>query len=330
MPRRPAERLPRLTQPLVRRRRRAAPRQLGRSARRRRRRVSPRRRCPRPRRVRHVLLLEGHQRGQLPRPEVRPRRSSAPTTSTAATALDTLLASSVWRQSSEPAAARRRIRTPRPPTSSSCGARTRAKRTRSSSTTCWRRVERGARIFVVDPRRTATAELGRALARPPRRHRHRARARRRPRDHPRRARQHDLHRTGHAGFDEYTASVEEWTLERAEAVTGVAADDIVSLAHAYATRRPRPAVLDARHHRAPQRRRQRRLAHQPGAAHRPRRPARSGLSPCAARTTSRAAATWARVPNRLPGFQDILDDEARTEFDARVGQRRFRRARHST
>ena len=45
--------------------------------------------------------------------------------------------------------------------------------------------------------------------------------------------------------------------------------------------RPRPAVLDARHHRAPQRRRQRARAHQPGAAVRPRRPLRLRAQPAA-------------------------------------------------
>ena len=45
----------------------------------------------------------------------------------------------------------------RTPTSSSCGAATPGRPTRSSSTTCWRASATGAELFVVDPRRTASA-----------------------------------------------------------------------------------------------------------------------------------------------------------------------------
>ena len=86
-------------------------------------------------RGRDVLVLEGHQRDELHRPEVRPRPPSARTTSTPATALDTLLPSSVWRQSSEQAAARPPTARSRTPTSSSSGARTPGRPIRSSSTT---------------------------------------------------------------------------------------------------------------------------------------------------------------------------------------------------
>ena len=40
---------------------------------------------------------------------------------------------------------------------------------------------------------------------------------------------------------------------------------------------------------------------------------------CAARTTCRAAATWARIPNKLPGFQDVEDDAVRAKFEAAWG-----------
>ena len=40
---------------------------------------------------------------------------------------------------------------------------------------------------------------------------------------------------GTTGYDEYAASVEDWTLERGEAVTGVPAEVIREVAHAYAT-----------------------------------------------------------------------------------------------
>jgi len=93
--------------------------------------------------------------------------------------------------------------------------------------------ERGARIFVVDPRRTATADwaerwlglrVGTDIAL--------ALAVGREIIHAGLVNTTFVERAT-SGFAEYTASAEEWTLERAEAVTGVAADDIATLAHAY-------------------------------------------------------------------------------------------------
>ena len=48
----------------------------------------------------------------------------------------------------------------------------------------------------------------------------------------------------------------------------------------------------------------------------------SGLNQTsAARTTSRAAATWCFTPNKLPGFQDIVrDQEARARFETAWGR----------
>ena len=40
---------------------------------------------------------------------------------------------------------------------------------------------------------------------------------------------------------------------------------------------------------------------------------------CGGRTTSRAAATWARFPDRLPGFQHVEVDEFRAKFERRWG-----------
>ena len=101
-------------------------------------------------------------------------------------------------------------------------------------------------------------------------------------------------------------SVEPYTLERGERETGVPADVIREVAHAYAPRRPGADLLDARHHRAPQRRRQRPRADQPRAAHRPRRPLRLGPEP-AARPEQRAGRRrHGRHPEqaaRLPGHR---------------------------
>ncbi len=60
-----------------------------------------------------------------------------------------------------------------------------------------------------------------------------------------------------SGFEAYKAKVEPYTLEYAERETGVPAEAIRELAHAYATATARDDLLDARHHRAPQRGRQR-------------------------------------------------------------------------
>ena len=70
-----------------------------------------------------------------------------------------------------------------------------------------------------------------------------------------------------SGFEEYRRRVEPYTLEYAEETTGVPPQLIRELAHAYATRRTRAALLDAGHHRASQCRRQRARAHQSRAAH---------------------------------------------------------------
>ena len=78
-----------------------------------------------------------------------------------------------------------------------------------------------------------------------------------------------------------------------------------SMAHAFARAAARHDLLDARHHRAPQRGRQRAGADQPGAAHRPRRPLRLGLNPAARaeqrpgrRRHGRPARPAARLPAR--------------------------------
>jgi len=97
-----------------------------------------------------------------------------------------------------------------------------------------RAVHNGARLVVVDPRRTSTAAfadlwlpldvgsdiaLSNAVAR----------------EIITAGLVHtDFIARATAGFDEYAASVEPWTLERGEAVTGVPAASIRQLAHWYA------------------------------------------------------------------------------------------------
>ena len=71
-------------------------------------------------------------------------------------------------------------------------------------------------------------------------------------------------------------------------------------------RRPGDHLLDARHHRAPQRGRQRLRAHQPRAPHRPRRPLRLGAEPAARPEQRPGRRRHGRDPEqapRLPGHR---------------------------
>ena len=146
----------------------------------------------------------------------------------------------------------------------------------------------------------------------------------------RRPRQPTLRRTGHDRLRRVRApSVEPWTLERAEEVTGVAADDIAP-SPTPTPGRPCPALLDARHHRAPQRRRQRGVADQPGAAHRPRRAGRERPQPAAGaeqRAGRRRHGRGAQPAAWLPGHPRRRGPAPRS---TRRGVRRSRRATAST
>ena len=140
-------------------------------------------------------------------------------------------------------------------------------------------VHNGARLFVVDPRRTPSAQwadrwlgldvgsdvaLSNTMAR-------------------------EIIHAGLAnrtfidnateGYEDYAASVEPFTLAEGERLTGVPAEVIRETAHAFARADRGDDLLDARDHGAPQRGRQRPLADQPGAALRPRRAVRLGPQP---------------------------------------------------
>ncbi len=178
---------------------------------------------------------------------------------------------------------------------------------------------RGARIFVVDPRRTSTAAWGErwlglrvgtdiALAHTVGR---------------------EIIRSGlvntffveraTTGFADYAACVEEWTLDRGEAVTGVAADDIRALAHAYA--RAGRAQLCwtlgvTEHHNAVDNVVSLiNLALLTGHVGR----AGSGLSPLRGQNNVQGGGDMGAIPDRLPGFQAVTDEAARRRFDAAWG-----------
>ena len=172
-------------------------------------------------------------------------------------------------------------------------------------------LHRGARLYVVDPRRTATARfadrwlglnvgtdiaLAHAVARE--------------------IIANNLHHREFVeratmNFDEYQACVDPWTLERAEAVTGVSAEAIRDLAHAYATAPHAQlgwtlgitehitgvdnvlALIN--------------LAILTGHVGRPF----SGVQPLRGQNNVQGGGDMGALPNRLPGFRDVEDADAR-------------------
>jgi len=175
-------------------------------------------------------------------------------------------------------------------------------------------VHRGAKLFVVDPRRTATAqwadlwlgpEIGTdiALANTMARHiigeglYHR-----------------DFIARATSGFDEFAASVEPWTLERGEAVTGVPAWAIAEMAEAYA-RAGRAQLcwtlgITEHHNGTDNVLALINLALLCGHVGR----FGSGLNPLRGQNNVQGGGDMGALPNRLPGFQDLHDDEARERF----------------
>ena len=168
---------------------------------------------------------------------------------------------------------------------------------RSSSITCCKGVNNGAKLYTVDPRRTSSAEwsdgwLGLDVG-----SRHRPGQRDRPGDPGRRPREPGVHRAGH---------------DRDRGVPGQGRVLHARLRRARDRRpgsddpRARPRLrhgapgddlLDARDHRASQRRRQRARPDLAASCCAATSAATAAASTrCAARTTSRAAATWAPCP----------------------------------
>ena len=118
------------------------------------------------------------------------------------------------------------------------------------------------------------------------------------------------------GFDEYRASVEEWTLERAEAVTGVPATAIAELAEAYATAEQAQILWTlgiTEHHNAVDNVLSLcNLALLTGHIGR----WGSGLVPLRGQNNVQGGGDMGALPNKLPGFADIVDPEARARFEA--------------
>ena len=178
---------------------------------------------------------------------------------------------------------------------------------------------RGAKLFVVDPRRTSTARwadgwlpldvgtdiplahaIGREII-------HAGLVNR------------DFVERATVGFDDYAASVEEWTLERGEAVTGVSAATIQTLAHAYASA-PRAQLcwtlgITEHHNAVDNVLALINLALLCGHVGR----YAAGLNPLRGQNNVQGGGDMGALPNRLPGFQDVVDADLRAKFDAAWG-----------
>ncbi len=121
------------------------------------------------------------------------------------------------------------------------------------------------------------------------------------------------------GFEAYAASVEPWTLEEGERVTGVPAGAIRDLAHTYA--KADRAILCwtlgiTEHHNATDNVLALiDLALLTGHVGR----YGSGLNPVRGQNNVQGGGDMGALPNKLPGFQDVADDELRGRFERAYG-----------
>jgi predicted molibdopterin-dependent oxidoreductase YjgC len=176
-------------------------------------------------------------------------------------------------------------------------------------------IRNGAKMFVVDPRRTSTARwadrwlglnvgtdiaLSNTIAR-------------------------EIIAAGLANqsfidnstsdFEAYEASVEQWTLEVGEFVTGVPAEAIRQLAHAYA-KADRAQLcwtlgITEHHNGVDNVLSLINLALLCGHVGRHG----AGLNPLRGQNNVQGGGDMGAIPNKLPGFQDMLDADARAKFD---------------
>ena len=179
-----------------------------------------------------------------------------------------------------------------------------------------RGIRNGARLYVVDPRRTSTAEwaeswlgpdVGTDIAM--------AHAIGREIIHAGLANEVFVERAT-SGFEDYKALVEPWTLALAERVTGVPARATRELAHAYA-RAERAQLcwslgVTGHDHGTDTVRALINLALLTGQVGR----YGAGLQPLCGQSNVQGGGDMGAVPHRLPGFQDILDPEARRKFES--------------
>jgi len=122
-----------------------------------------------------------------------------------------------------------------------------------------------------------------------------------------------------SGFDDYRASVEPWTLEEGERVTGVPAAAIRDLAHAYAKAKNAQLLWTlgiTEHYTAADNVFSLiNLALLTGHVGR----YGSGLVPLRGQNNVQGGGDMGALPNKLPGGQDVADDELRGKFEAAWG-----------
>jgi predicted molibdopterin-dependent oxidoreductase YjgC len=180
-------------------------------------------------------------------------------------------------------------------------------------------VHRGAKLFVVDPRRTTSAQwadlwlgldvgtdipLANAVAR-------------------------EIIAAGYVheefvarattGYDAFRESVEPWTLEEAERVTGVPAEAIRELAHAYgAATHPQlcwTLGITEHHNAVDNVLALINLSLLVGGVGR----RGAGLQPLRGQNNVQGGGDMGAIPNKLPGFQDVEDAALRAKFDRAWG-----------
>ncbi len=176
-------------------------------------------------------------------------------------------------------------------------------------------VRSGAELYVIDPRRTETAQfadrwlgievgtdialantIAREIIASDLTHR-------------------DFIERATSGFDEFAASVEEWTLERGSTVTGVPVEAIRDLAHAYAGAAAAQLCwtlgITEHHNGVDNVLSLCNLALLTGQVGR----YGAGLSPLRGQNNVQGGGDMGALPDKLPGFQDVSDDGARAKFD---------------
>src|SRR5687767_6298832 len=122
-----------------------------------------------------------------------------------------------------------------------------------------------------------------------------------------------------SGFEDFRRHVEPYTLESAEAVTGVPAEVIREMAHAYA-RADRAQIcwtlgITEHHNAVDNVRALINLALLTGHVGR----YGSGVNPLRGQNNVQGGGDMGALPDRLPGFQHVENDELRAKFDAAWG-----------
>jgi predicted molibdopterin-dependent oxidoreductase YjgC len=180
-------------------------------------------------------------------------------------------------------------------------------------------INNGAKLFVVDPRRSETAQfadrwlglhvgsdiaLANTIAREII---HAGLAHR------------DFIARATSGYEAFAASVEEWTLERGEQVTGVPAETIRELAHTYASAEAAQLCwtlgITEHHNGVDNVLALCNLALLTGQVGR----YGAGLSPLRGQNNVQGGGDMGALPNKLPGFQDVTDEVARKKFETLWG-----------